>query len=67
MPSTLIRSFTYDEAAHRLEVEFVSGALYHYSDVPEDVAAGMRRAFAKGEFFNRYIRGQYAYSRVRDS
>jgi hypothetical protein len=67
MPSTLIRAFSYDDAASTLEVTFVSGAIYHYFDVPADVAQGMRQAFAKGEFFNRHVRGRYRFARAAQS
>jgi hypothetical protein len=65
MPSTLIRAFSYDDAASTLEVTFVSGAIYHYFDVPAEVAQNMREAFAKGEFFNRHIRGHFRFARAQ--
>jgi hypothetical protein len=64
MPSTLIRAFSYDAASRTLAITFVSGALYRYLDVPEEAAAGMRGAFAKGEYFNRHIRCRYRFERV---
>jgi hypothetical protein len=64
MPSTLIRAFNYDATSQTLAITFVSGSLYHYLDVPEEVAAAMRGAFAKGEYFNRHIRGRYRFERV---
>jgi hypothetical protein len=65
MPSTLIRAFSHDPQTAILEVTFVSGAVYHYYDVPADVAQNMREAFAKGEFFNQRIRGRYRFARVK--
>ena len=64
MPSSVIRSFDYDLAAHRLGVEFVSGRRYCYLDVPERVAEAMRRAASKGGFFNRRIRDRYRFERA---
>ena len=61
MPSSVIRSFDYDAAAHRLDIRFVSGRLYSYLDVPEGVADAMRRATSKGGFFNRRIRDRYRF------
>jgi hypothetical protein len=63
MPSSVIRSFDYDPAAHRLDVQFVSGRRYSYHGVPADIAAGMRRAISKGSYFNRRIRNAYRVTR----
>lgn len=59
MPSTVIRRFEHSPEARELTVEFVSGRRYVYSDVPVERAERMRRAFAKGSYFNRHIRGRY--------
>jgi hypothetical protein len=65
MPSSVIRSFDYDQDAHRLDVQFVSGRRYSYHDVPAEVVDEMRRAFSKGSYFNRRIRDTYPYTRRR--
>ena len=62
MPSTVIRRFAYDPAAQALAVEFVSGRRYVYHQVPEEVAAEFRGAFAKGRFFNARIRDRFTCS-----
>ena len=67
MPSAVIRSFSYDKDERQLEVEFTTGRRYAYLEVPEDVAAQMRAAFAKGEFFNREIRGRYRFVKLSPS
>jgi hypothetical protein len=67
MPSTVIKRFNYDEGARTLEVTFVTGRRYRYLDVPEEVAAAMRAAFAKGEFFNAEIRDRYRFERLSPS
>jgi len=61
MPSSVIRSFDYDEAEHRLDIEFVSGRRYSYLDVPLEEVAAMQRTISKGGFFNRRIRDRYAF------
>jgi len=61
MPSSVIRSFDYDEAEHRLDIEFVSGRRYSYLDVPVEEVAALLRTTSKGGFFNRRIRDQYDY------
>jgi hypothetical protein len=60
MPSTVIHRFEYLPATAELIVEFVSGRRYAYSDVPPEEADALRRAFAKGRYFNRKIRDRYA-------
>jgi hypothetical protein len=61
MPSTVIRRFDYLPDAKELVVELVTGRRYVYLDVPEHEAQGLRSAFAKGVFYNRRIRGRFAY------
>lgn len=39
---------------------FVTGRRYAYLDVPNNIAADFRTAFAKGVFFNRYVRDCFA-------
>jgi hypothetical protein len=65
MPSSVIRAFDYDPAAHRLDVTFVTGRRYAYCDVPQKVADGLRKAASKGSYFNRRIRDMFAFERLR--
>ena len=64
MPSSVIRRFTYDEAARRLRIVFVSGEVYEYDGVPAGVVANFRSASSKGRFFGPNIRDRYRYRRV---
>lgn len=64
MPSSVIRRFRYDEAARRLRLTFVSGAVYDYDDVPPDVAEGLAQAPSQGRFFGLRVRDRYAHRRV---
>jgi hypothetical protein len=64
MPSSVIRSFSYSPDTRQLTVEFVTGRRYVYSGVPFDDAEAMRRAFAKGVFFNKRIRGRFPWQEV---
>jgi lysyl-tRNA synthetase class 2 len=63
MPSSVIRTFSYDPSQRRLDVVFTSGRRYIYQDVPAEVFESMRAAFSKGEFFNRHIRDRFRYTR----
>jgi lysyl-tRNA synthetase class 2 len=59
MPSTVIRHFDYVPERRELIVEFVTGRRYAYREIPEQEAAAMRAAFAKGRYFNAHIRDRY--------
>ncbi len=65
MPSSVIRAFEYDPAAHRLAVTFVTGRRYAYLGVPQEVVGGFRQASSKGEYFNAAIRDHYPFERLR--
>ena len=60
--STMIRSFGFEIST--LEVEFNSGAIWQYFDVPESVFYEMKDASSCGKFFLANIRGQYSESQV---
>jgi hypothetical protein len=67
MPSTLIRDSRYDPRSRTLSVWFVTnGKRYDYRDVPPETYGAFRKAFSKGRFFNREIRGNYEYRQVDD-
>lgn len=59
--STAISKIEYDELARELIVTFVSGRTYIYDDVPRDLYINFINAPSKGQFFNEYIKDQYAY------
>ena len=62
--SSNIASIGYDEASQTLEVEFLSGSVYQYYNVPLSVYENMMQAGSKGRFLNFYIKNAYPYSRV---
>jgi KTSC domain-containing protein len=61
MPSSAIADIEYDYERERLTVTFVTGRIYEYVDVPGEVVASFQSAFAKGTFFNTYIRDRYDF------
>ncbi|TIW25171.1 MAG: KTSC domain-containing protein, partial [Mesorhizobium sp.] len=55
----------YDTQRRILRVWFVgSGKCYEFEDVPPETFAGFRAAFAKGRYFNSYIRNRFRYRLV---
>jgi hypothetical protein len=62
--SSSVRSLGYDAANRALEVQFVSGAVYRYLDVPSRVVDGLAVAPSIGRYVARNVRGTYRYRRV---
>lgn len=61
--SSAISSVGYDDHKSLLEVEFRSGAVYDYLDVPAAVWKDLQAAASKGRFISRHIRDQYDFVR----
>jgi len=60
-----IRSVGYDVDGKVLEVEFHSGSIYQYLNVPEHEYEGLLNASSKGRYLNTHIKGRYADVQVR--
>jgi KTSC domain len=66
--STSLASMGFAKEARVLEIEFRSGAIYRYFDVPQNVFEELKRAQSIGRYFAQSIRGKYEFQRVaRDS
>jgi len=62
--SSNISSIGYDADSYTLEVEFHSGAVYQYFDVPLNVYQGIMEAGSKGQYLAQHIKGYYRYVKV---
>lgn len=62
--SAAIRSIGYDERREMLDIEFRSGLVYRYFDVPEPVFRHFLGADSKGRFHNAHIRGAFPCARM---
>lgn len=62
--SSNIASVGYDEGSQTLEIEFLSGSIYQYYNVPQNIYDQLMQAGSKGQFLNTYIKNAYPYSRV---
>lgn len=60
--STAIASVGYEPQNRLLEVEFSSGKVYRYFDVPHDAFRGLLAATSKGSWFNQAIRDRFSYA-----
>jgi hypothetical protein len=47
-----------------LEVEFNSGGIYSYTNVPEHIYKGLLNASSKGQYFNAFIKDNYPYNKI---
>lgn len=59
--STSLRRIVYSEVAASLWVQFSSGAVYRYVDVPADVVAKLLAAASHGTFFATHVRNAFSY------
>jgi len=65
MPSSVVASYKYNPISHTLRVFFVSGSVYDYKNVPEDVYIEMRSATSKGTFLNTQIKNRFGFKKVK--
>lgn len=63
--SSNIRSVGYDATTLTLEVEFHSGGIYQYLNVPASVHQDLMQASSKGSYLHNHIRDHYLFRRVR--
>ena len=63
--STAIAKVGYSKRRHILEIEFVNGAVYRYSDVPLSVYHDLMSAESKARFYDSNIRKHYPSVLVR--
>jgi hypothetical protein len=62
--SSNIATVGHDEPTQVLEVEFLSGALYEYYDVPEYVYQELISASSVGSYFAQRVKNSYSFSRT---
>lgn len=64
MPSTVISEIVYVPDEQKLLVRFVSGLIYAYLDVPEQIYKAMKSATVKGRFLNTRIKGHFKFEKI---
>lgn len=65
MASSVIRSAHYEPRTSELDIEFVSGRVYRYFEVPRAVAEALERGPSMGHVFNAVIRDHFTCRRLR--
>lgn len=59
--SSNLASVGYDADAEVLRIQFLSGRIYEYLDVPPSVYEGLMNARFKGRYFYTVVRFEYRY------
>ena len=62
--STSVASIGYDDLSRTLEIEFRSGSVYRYYDVPEQIYTDLIAASSLGRFINYKIKPRFAYKEI---
>ncbi|MDQ6761849.1 MAG: KTSC domain-containing protein [Bacteroidota bacterium] len=65
MPSSVVSGIKYDIESATLRITFVSGMIYDYKDVPEDVYIAMETSGSKGTYLNKHIKGNYDFEKIK--
>jgi len=63
--SSNISSIGYDSESRTLEIEFHSGGVYHYFDVPQSIYDELMHASSHGSYFHRYVKDRYRWAKIR--
>jgi hypothetical protein len=64
LDSSLLASAGHDSRRHLLDVEFRSGELYRFFNVPSACYRELLQADSKGRYFNANIRNLFPYQRL---
>lgn len=64
--SESIASVGYANDSSTLEIEFKSGEVYRYYEVPRNIHEQLMRAESHGRYFVGNIRNDYRYRRLQD-
>jgi hypothetical protein len=64
--SKTLKSAEYTAGSRVLEVEFHSGNVYQYHDVPPEIAEEFFRSESVGGFFNQFIKDRYLTFKITE-
>ena len=63
-PSRNISQITYDADLQEMVISFRSGAVYRYSEVPGDVAAGFSQSLSANDYLKAFVESSFRYERI---
>lgn len=64
MPSSVVASISYDAVLSTLRIVYLSGSIYDYLNVSEEIYLEMKAASSKGIFLNKNIKGKFKFKKV---
>lgn len=64
--SSSIASIGYEPARRELDIEFRSGVVYRYGEVPERVFRQFLESSSKGRYFTQHIRDNFRFRRLSE-
>jgi len=64
MPSSVVSAIHYYPDKKLLRVIYVSGGVYDYKNVPENIYLAMKNAKSKGTYLNKRIKGRYEFDNL---
>lgn len=64
MPSSVVAEISYDTVLNTLRIIYVSGSVYDYLKVPEEIFLEMKAARSKGIFLNENIKGNFKFKKI---
>lgn len=64
LTSSTLLSAGYDSGRHILELQFVSGDVYRYFEVPGKVFEELLEAISHGQYFNYSIKDRYRFKKI---
>ncbi len=64
MPSSVIDAINYYKESADLRITFVSGMIYVYKNVPEEIYLALISSGSKGTYFNQHIKGNYQFQKI---
>lgn len=63
--SSALAAVGYSKHLRALEIEFVNGAIYRYSDVPPETYRELMKARSKAHFYDQNVRGHFRSVHVK--
>lgn len=59
LQSAHLNGAQYDADTHTLRIQFVNGAIYQFSGVPQTTVDNLRQSSSAGSYFHDKIKGRY--------
>ena len=65
--SSVLRSYAYDPESKVFEVKLVSGEIYQYYDVPQELYDWFLKAKSKGVYYNTVIKPGRKFDKIEEN